>query len=510
MNKEWKSDALMLAPICSVAVGLRMFFANYKHYISDEIFQVFIVSRSTLASAWVNMINSSPQAHPVDYFIDLVYVRLFGDIDSLIYLKMFWGILSIILLFYIGKTFWNKQLGFVAAFQMTFSYFHIEYSLKVRQYSLILFLTLLSSFLFMLAWQNRRWIWAYVVSMIFYQLATPYALCFGVVQMGAILMAKKSRVFLIGPVASFVIGLIWFLLIGNQVLQSNVYSYGVFHSIGWVRITEVMFAFGHGERLSILMIASFIIGAIIGLRSKEHQNSMKMALSFFIVTTLAVIFSLWKSSYVLRPHHLIAAFPVFLLINSLSIIALGEYSKNKFRKPTRTYWLAYYSLVSLLFLPTSANSIEKLIFRNIPARNILKVEAQFLKDNLTSLDAVIFCNPTFAATLLHFMDKQEFLDMKAMHMKDGFAVMEMKGSSKLNIGETTVPIYSLCRIAPHLATIDRHTFGKLKVDVMERGGRIYFINTVINYIHEKSLWETELGIDINKMKEEIPTIYSWN
>ena len=75
---------------------------------------------------------------------------LFGQGDTAVRaLSACFGIASVYLVYRIGKEFYHKNVGILAGFLLAINAFAISYSQEARQYSLLLFLTLISFFYFL-------------------------------------------------------------------------------------------------------------------------------------------------------------------------------------------------------------------------------------------------------------------------------------------------------------------------------------------------------------------------
>lgn len=106
--------------------------------------------------------------HPPGYFALLwLWIKFFGDSEIAVRLpSLIFGVLTIYLTFLIGKNFFNKKIGYIAAFFMAISPLHVYYSQEARMYSFACFAVSLSFyFLFkLLKFNNRRDLGFYILA----------------------------------------------------------------------------------------------------------------------------------------------------------------------------------------------------------------------------------------------------------------------------------------------------------------------------------------------------------
>ena len=105
-------------------------------WLDESITQLY--SSTSFFDIW-HICFYSDQNPPLYYWIEHVILQ-FGD--SEVVLRIFSaiiGTLTIPLIFYAGKEFYNEDIGIISAALLTFSTFHILYSQEARSYSLLVF-----------------------------------------------------------------------------------------------------------------------------------------------------------------------------------------------------------------------------------------------------------------------------------------------------------------------------------------------------------------------------------
>jgi 4-amino-4-deoxy-L-arabinose transferase-like glycosyltransferase len=69
--------------------------------------------------------------------------------------SVFFGLLSVIMVYFLGKRVFNNKVGLWTAFFVTFSHFEIGWSRTARMYTLLQFLSLLTLYIFILGFERR-------------------------------------------------------------------------------------------------------------------------------------------------------------------------------------------------------------------------------------------------------------------------------------------------------------------------------------------------------------------
>jgi len=98
--------------------------------------------------------------HPPLYFIILhFWIGLFGSSEIVLRAPAaIFGVLSVLIIYWLGCTLFNRRVGLIASFLSAISFEHIYYAQQVRHYSLLLLLSLLSFWLFIqILKRNRKW-----------------------------------------------------------------------------------------------------------------------------------------------------------------------------------------------------------------------------------------------------------------------------------------------------------------------------------------------------------------
>lgn len=140
---------LPLAGILALALAVRLFRLTWPGLWTEEGFSIFL-ARSPLPDLVVGTAND---LHPPLFYALLKIWLLPGLSEAWARLfPLLWGLLTVGLLYHMGRRIFNPTVGAWAAFYLALSPVHVAYSREVRMYILLVFLATLSVYL---AW---RWV----------------------------------------------------------------------------------------------------------------------------------------------------------------------------------------------------------------------------------------------------------------------------------------------------------------------------------------------------------------
>jgi len=119
--------------------------------------------------------------HPPFYYLLLHYWIMLGESDFMVRaLSALIGVLNIVVIYYLGRTWFDERTGLIAALLLAMAPFHIWYSQETRMYALLTLLVSSSILLAIKFWRNCRWItWVGYVLVTIAALYTHYYALFG-------------------------------------------------------------------------------------------------------------------------------------------------------------------------------------------------------------------------------------------------------------------------------------------------------------------------------------------
>jgi uncharacterized membrane protein len=149
-----KRTVFVLLFILLVSLLLRLYNLNHHSFWYDE-------SLSLLGAKFVdfqNILNYGRYVtEPPIFFILLKYWTAISRNDSFFrLLPLFFGLLSVISVYLLGRILFNNKAGLISAFLLGISPFHIYYSRELRSYTLFVFLAILSVYFFVLALREKK------------------------------------------------------------------------------------------------------------------------------------------------------------------------------------------------------------------------------------------------------------------------------------------------------------------------------------------------------------------
>ena len=156
----------MLA-IVLIGAFLRVYQLSAQSIWLDEAFSVRISQLPVLQM----VLATAGDVHPPFYYFLLHYwIMVFGTSESAVrLLSVLFGVLSIPMIYIVGRQLFNKEAGLVAALILALSSFNIYYSQEARMYSLMVLLALLSMHFFWRFLQQSS-----LVSSVGYVLSTAF------------------------------------------------------------------------------------------------------------------------------------------------------------------------------------------------------------------------------------------------------------------------------------------------------------------------------------------------
>jgi len=138
-----KNNGLMIF-ISLLALVLRLINLTRYDLWHDEIASLFKVKISSL---WYLSTNF-PSFQPL-YNLFLTYWQVLGDTPLILkFSSVISGIISVFVIYLLGRELFNKKAGIICAFLFSISPFSIQYSQELRPYSLLILLILISTFSF--------------------------------------------------------------------------------------------------------------------------------------------------------------------------------------------------------------------------------------------------------------------------------------------------------------------------------------------------------------------------
>lgn len=232
-----KSISKVLIVIILLGAFLRFYGIENESFWSDEMGTVLVTNQapSEVIHDIYTTTRHAPQyletggTPPLYYVLANYWTKLVGLSEArLRALSALFGILSIYLIFLVGRLIFDYKVGLISAFILSINYIHIDYSQEARTYGLNILLTLLSVYFLAEALKNKKPL--YWVGHSISSAALVYTHYFGVFvlifeYMFMLIFIKKYRKavksILLSGFGIFILYLPWFPALYRQVLDKN-------------------------------------------------------------------------------------------------------------------------------------------------------------------------------------------------------------------------------------------------------------------------------------------------
>ena len=123
------SEFWIVILIFFISFLVRLFRLGYHDFWYDE-------ADIDISARWINAYWKAP----LHKMLMLPWVRIFGTSEfSLRFPSLLFSFFTVVLLFFLGRRFFNKKIGLIASFIMGLCPFHIWYAQEARDYSMVLF-----------------------------------------------------------------------------------------------------------------------------------------------------------------------------------------------------------------------------------------------------------------------------------------------------------------------------------------------------------------------------------
>src|SRR3989344_1703076 len=146
-SKKSEIDARIVFVLLS-ALGLTSIGLNFYKLDQESMWGDEISSYSIAKASIFEIIKAPVLVHPPGYpFFLHFWMGFFGYSDfSARAFSAFFVVMSVVMIFFLGKQLFNESVGLVASFLLTFSRFFVYYGQEARTYTLLAFLAILSTF----------------------------------------------------------------------------------------------------------------------------------------------------------------------------------------------------------------------------------------------------------------------------------------------------------------------------------------------------------------------------
>lgn len=388
-----KREHAAIFVVLAAALILRLYHLGFRDFWYDEVAS-FYYSQHPLN-------NWNP---PLYWILLHFWIKVFGASEfSLRFPSLLFSLISVFLVYLLGKRLFSPRAGIYAAVFMAFSPFHIQYAQEARPYSLSLYLGILSTYMLFMALTERKerfWLaFVLVTAAGFYSNINYYHIFLLIAQAVCaltLLRGKGARVFfyLLFPVLSF---LPW---APNFIEKFNWIKNGDFWWISqpkWETIYETIKRFDFRDYAVISQSYNFAATAIVilllaslllALKSLKEKHGNVMLCLVMLILPMALIFII---SRMLLPVYLIRGL-IILSPYYYIILALGLSN-------LKTRWLKAVMAGLLVFFYCEG---AHRYFSGDGVKKHFKEAAGFLADNIKQGEIVIFASMAASYPILFY------------------------------------------------------------------------------------------------------------
>jgi mannosyltransferase len=354
---------------------------------------------------------------------------------SVRYLSLWWGVLSVALLYCLGQKLFDKPTALLASALLAASPLHVWYSQEARMYSLALALSL-GLVLALLAIVTRRetstWPWvSYALAgalALYAHFYTSFILIFANLAFGEWWLVRAARkgwravrgllirwaMTQMGILSLF---LPWGRFVAEQYATNATYWHGAL-GLGQI-LRDTALAFTAGERVQIplaqagtLALATLgLLGIQVAAQSSSNparQGLLRGERALWLLLWLAVpgtvLFAISHNRPKFAPRYLLPALPALLLLAAggsaclASLVCGTNFSRE--RQPKRGLAAVGLLLTGALVLGASVASLQAQYFDEALARPDFRAVANYVKSNVQPDDIIVLIGghsyPAFA------------------------------------------------------------------------------------------------------------------
>ncbi|MBL7206058.1 MAG: glycosyltransferase family 39 protein [Candidatus Aenigmarchaeota archaeon] len=440
LKKGRNYAAVLLLLIIILGFGLRFYDLGVDAFDEDEIVTNGRIT-DDIPTIWTKWYPN--QVHYIIFHI--AFYSGMQDPFSLRFISLIFGLLGIFVMYKLGKGLFGKNIGVIAALLLSISIAHIHYAQKMRYYSILTFLIVLSFYLF---WRMKnekekgKWFFGYAVVMTF-ALFTHYSAIIVLIvhiaylvfltlyrERGVLLGNKKFR-FNSGKWLKnletkhikrnilIVVGILLILSPIYGISQSGIGGEQI-KSIGIAKTRSVEFTpyfftdmfgwLGAGTGIALLV---FILFFVLGLfRIYEHDKEKFILLVTWIFLPLILIFFI-KIQLFSQRHLFLILFSYLIVIANGAILLTNIMIKLPKRKKISTklenkQLLTAVLITAAVFISITAAPLgqwyEWKWYNSYNEMNDWEGVTEYLKDNLRPGDVVFAANSKTTSQLLYFLN----------------------------------------------------------------------------------------------------------
>ncbi|MBF0594282.1 MAG: glycosyltransferase family 39 protein [Candidatus Omnitrophica bacterium] len=447
----------VLLAIVLVGSGFRLWGLDTQSFWLDELCSWLDCHQKSLSSL-IKFVSLS-EGNPPGYFILLHYVQYLGDSEFVLRLpSAVCGILSIGVIFLIGRRLFSWREGLIASTLMAVLECPVHYSQEARPYAMLLLFSMLSVYFLIDIVEHLRMqdeipllvFGAYLFVAVVCSYLHYYGIYFIALQQGiAFLLVYRSKN-----------GLIFFVLTLIVVLFCYLpwisYFWGHLHShpmTDWIRAPEGLFVslksffaflFIDSERLVLIVVVAYVYVLVrcINVFFRSHSRKDLLLLGWLIIPFAgAYLVSVLTPLHILINRYLIISLPAAYLLLARAFVHIPI---DSFRK----------TIVLFIFVAVSCyHLVFGLKYYSAPRNDQFREAANFVIQNDTSFRGSILIGSAWYTEHLNYYFQSKGFDKL---IKYNLVIERQKelAIQEVNKGQVKYLWYVYMHIDPDLSFLD--------------------------------------------------------
>ncbi len=414
---KFKKANIFLFAVFILGAGLRLYGLGRRNLWYDEVFSLFEGMYN------LNRIGYHFWTTPPLFKLILYFWKFLGESEFMLrLLPALFGMFSVVIIYQVGKTLFDKRTGLISSLLLSISPFHIYYSQELRAYTLVTFLAILSVY-----WLNSSLKKNQLLSWAFFVIFTTF--CVYSNNIAVFLLVAENLFFFIfyrkccGLAAKWLTAqfIIFILYIPNLIIIINqIVDKQIFEIFFWVPKPSILtfihtfniFNLGYNNTKTIYLSALFIFALLFfygaWAEKKETKNIALLIFCLFTPIIFVIIISLiLKKNSIYLYRNFLFVLPAYCII-----VANGLSKIKKYIAYSSLVFIIAFSFLSLYnyyqdFFPISGTSSLQQYLPGIFVKKEIKYAASFIKKKFKNGDGIAHvCRSTYGSFM--FYNKRKF------------------------------------------------------------------------------------------------------
>ncbi|MBU0503839.1 MAG: glycosyltransferase family 39 protein [Candidatus Omnitrophica bacterium] len=282
--REEQKNALMLWLILTLAIAIRIYKLGDADLWYDEVYAYFM---TTLTYGDITRKIFGEQFYLYNILLKF-WVFCFGMSEfSLRFLSMLFGVVSVPIMYKIGKLLFNTKVGLIGSFLLSISPIHVWYSQEARGYSLSIFITLLIIYFFIrVLKESKVYLWIGLILSSLISIYINYFCFYAIILTSIALFLRRYKyIFKLGLVYILIIISGFLLLAPSLIRYISKLSSSFWVSkpnLGAIGITLDNFNIGYNATPGVYFITSVVFFLLFILGVFFWWQDRKKVLAFLL------------------------------------------------------------------------------------------------------------------------------------------------------------------------------------------------------------------------------------